>query len=601
MTRRPPSYPRGDQRGAIGLVLVLLLLGVAGAALFFLKFRSDDGEDRRTWSLTPPLQRQTLTLTLVEKGSLDSINPVEVVNQVEGRTTIISIVPEGHIVTEEEVAAGFILVRLDTSSLEDSVRRQEIEVKSADAALENARSNLEITRRQNESDIRKAELAVTFARIDLERYVGSRLAPTLEGSDIPAGGPDGGEADATPASRVPAPVDYAALLADERLDGEARQQLRQLESDMSLAEEERRRAEEKLKHSTRLEEKGYISREEYDVDRLALQRREIEVERSQTARAQFVTYDFPKEVQRLRSDSLEARDELARVRDKAAAAERRSEAEASATAEQASLQHENLAHLRRQIERCTIRATTPGMVVYASSGNERYWGDQDRIREGVEVRERQVLLRIPSPDRVAATIDIHESVVRRVRRGQAATIVVDAQDGRRLEGRVTEVARMPSAGDRWLNPDRKVYPTTIEIEGSHPELKPGMTASVELTTGVVPDALAIPVQAIVGPLAEPGVWVDDGRGGIVRRRVRLGPSTDLLAVVEDGLQPGDRVVLNPPPDAPSDGGAAEPRNGKAPTAPDGVAPPNGAREGEASAAGTPNGRARGAGGGRPPR
>lgn len=568
------------ERGGVGLLLVLLLLAVAGAGLFLLRLQAGSEDDQGVWSLTPPLERTTLRLSLVEKGSLESVEPVEIINQVEGRQTILSIVPEGRIVSEEDVAKGLILVQLDTSELEEQVRRQDIEVKSADAALENARSNLEIQRRQNESDIRKAELAVRFARLDLERYIGSRLAVDLAGPDlVETRGPEGGSAPRTPVVAVDPDRDYGALLADEKLDGESRQRIRELESEIRLGEEVRRRAEDKVNHSERLAEKGFISREELDADRLALQRSQIDLERSVTARAQFATYDFPKEVQRLLSDYVEAQDELARERDKASAAERRAEAEASAKEEQATLQSDRLAHLRRQIKLCTMTATTPGMVVYASSGNERRWGDDDRIREGSTVRERQALLRIPSPDRIAATVDIHESVVRRVRKGQTATIAVDTLDGRRLVGRVTEVARMPSASDRWWNPDRKVYPTTIEIDGSHPELKPGMTASVEILTGEVEDALSVPAQAIVGPPHRPAVWVDDGQGGITRKDVTLGPATDIVVVIESGLEAGARVVLNPPPEAPrkADG-------------------PQAAEDGAAAGEGGPKPRAGGAGG-----
>ncbi|MGE0192314.1 MAG: efflux RND transporter periplasmic adaptor subunit [Planctomycetota bacterium] len=594
---------RRGERGGVGLVLVLLLLAVGGAALLLLRLQAGTEGDQGTWSLTPPLERTTLRLTLVEKGSLESIEPVEIVNQVEGRQTILSIVPEGRIVTEEDIANGLVLVQLDTSELEEQVRRQDIEVKSANASLENARSNLEIQRRQNESDIRKAELAVRFARLDLERYVGSRLALDLAGPDLATTpDPEGGGARVAPVAAVDSQRDYGALLADDRLDGEARQRIRELESEIRLGEEVRRRAEDKVNHSERLAEKGFISREELDADRLALQRSQIDLERSVTARAQFATYDFPKEVQRLLSDYLEAQDELARERDKASAAERRAEAEASAKEEQATLQTERLAHLQRQIKLCTMKATTAGMVVYASSGNERRWGDDDRIREGSTVRERQALLRIPSPDRIAATVDVHESVVRRVRKGQLATIAVDAQDGRRLEGHVTDVARMPSASDRWWNPDRKVYPTTIEIQGSHPELKPGMTASVEILTGVVEGALSVPVQAIVGPPHRPAVWVDDGRGGIRRQDVTLGPATDVVVVVETGLEPQDRVVLNPPPEAPRRGetpGSAEdpapggkpqggPAEGGSPASPAGT----GEAEGSSSAGGSRGRRGR---------
>lgn len=593
---------RRREEGAAGLIVLILLVVAAAGVALALRLQAGDEGDASRWSLTPPLEPGLLRLALVEKGSLEAVDPVLITNQVEGRSTILKIVDEGSVVTEEDVAAGLVLVQLDTSELEEQVRRQDIEVKSAEAGLENARSNLEIQRRQNESDIRKAELSVRFARLDLERYVGSHLAGQLAALTSREGTSEGGAAP-TVSDLIEV---IGTMLADDRLDGEARQRIRELESEAHLAEEERRRADDKLTHSVRLEEKGFISREELDLDRLGLQRREIDVERAKIARQQFALYDFPKEVQRLLSDVLEAHDELARERDKARAAERRAEADLSSKEEQATMQAERLRHLRKQITLCTIRAPVPGMVVYASSGNERRWGDEDRIREGSTVRERQVLLRVPNPEHMAATVDIHESVVRRVTPGMKAWVTVDAEGAARLEARVKEVARMPNASDRWWNPDRKVYPTTLELVGRHPGFKPGMTCSVEILTGEVHDALSVPVQAIVGRVDDPAVWKDDGRGGIVRTKVTLGPANDLRVVIASGLSAGDRVVLNPPPeprsgrgvedgarektarekpgataDADAQGGAAQPAAADgtaAPSAPGGGAPrPTGGR------------------------
>ena len=157
---------------------------------------------------------------------------------------------------------------------------------------------------------------------------------------------------------------------------------------------------------------------------------------------------------------------------------------------------------------------------------------------------------------------------------------------------------MPSASDRWWNPDRKVYPTTIEIDGSHPELKPGMTASVEILTGEVEDALSVPAQAIVGPPHRPALWVDDGHGGITRKDVTLGPATDIVVVIESGLEPGARVVLNPPPEAPRSADAPK-ADGEAGAAPEGgrKRPSNGANPGAKAQGGSAEGASAPAAGG----
>ena len=64
--------------------------------------------------------------------------------------------------------------------------------------------------------------------------------------------------------------------------------------------------------------------EEEEADRIALERRRIELDRARIAREQFAKYDFPKEVEKLLSNLVEAEDRLSRTRKRTASAEAKS-------------------------------------------------------------------------------------------------------------------------------------------------------------------------------------------------------------------------------------------------------------------------------------
>jgi HlyD family secretion protein len=80
-----------------------------------------------------------LPVTVVERGTLESSQNEDVFCQVEGQTTIISILPEGTHVTK-----GQLVCQLDSSALEDNLKNQKIATLGAEAAYQNAKLTREV-------------------------------------------------------------------------------------------------------------------------------------------------------------------------------------------------------------------------------------------------------------------------------------------------------------------------------------------------------------------------------------------------------------------------------------------------------------------------
>ncbi len=548
------------------LLIVLVLILPIGAGLWLYQ-AGWGGATESDVPLSAPLERQTLRVSVLESGSLEALESTVIASEVEGRNAILYLVEEGTVITPEDVAAGTILVKLDSSNLEEKLENQRIQVTAATESLKNAEANLRIQQHQNASDIRKAEQSLRFARIDLVRYIGEALGDQLLGvyeeSQRSAEPLKGADQIHTALHDL-----IVSLLDNQALAGEALQKRRELVSNISLAKEDLRRAEIKLKWSTELEAKGYISTEDLELDRAAVDRNRVDLERAETALTQYSRYDFPKEVERLVSELVEADDNLVRVKSKAQSAADKAQAEVRSKREQETLKRQRFEKYEEQLGKCVIRATTPGLVVYASSGRERHWRDDERIQEGTSIRERQQIIRIPTPGSLGARIAVHETVVDRVEPGLKAWVVVDAQPDDRLEGVVKSVATLPNPANRWINPDLKVYATVIELTGQHPTLKPGMSVQVEIDLAELTDVLAVPVQAVGGRWDKPRVWVAT-EDGLEEREVELGVSNDRYVVVKSGLAAGERISLAPPREPqqkkkPDDGGKPK-RGGRSPS------------------------------------
>ena len=466
--------------------------------------------------------RGDLVISVLESGSLKALESKEIRSEVEGKTTIIRIVPEGTLITEADVQAGKVLIELDSSALRDSATQQEIQVNNSRSALDQARENLVIELKQNESDIQAGELAVKFARMDIEKYLGDKLARSVLSGDDP----------------LPA-LDRVG----DVLGGEARQKLRNFESDIDLAKEEVSRSQNKLSWTRKLYDGGHVTRDELQADELSLKRNMIELERAQTELDLYMRYDFVKESEKRISDYLEATRELERLIAKARSKAAKARADVASKQLNHELQSKKFQKLKDQIDKCTIRASRPGLVVYATGGSR--WRRQEPIEEGAAVRERQSLLRLPDLSVMAVEVKVIESAVKKVSPGQRVIIKPDAFPDLTLTGQVQRVSAVPDSQVGWLNPDLKVYTTEVIIDGRHPNLKPGMSVQVEIIAGTLTDVLQVPVQAIQQKGDRPVCYVIRGRH-LEARPVVVGGSNDNFAHILKGIAAGERVLLRKP-------------------------------------------------------
>ncbi|HID22947.1 MAG TPA: efflux RND transporter periplasmic adaptor subunit, partial [Planctomycetaceae bacterium] len=252
-------------------------------------------------------------------------------------------------------------------------------------------------------------------------------------------------------------------------------------------------------------------------------------------------FEYRMELARLRGALESAKRKLEQVQRDNEAKEAEAKAAKIAAEREFEKEEEQLKKYETQLEKCKIYAPHDGMVVYATRGR---WGQTVDIQEGAFVRERQKILELPDLSRMQVKTTVHESVLDQVKVGLPAMIKVDAFPDRVYEGTVKSVAVLPNPGG-WLSSDIKVYETIVTIDEEVEELKPGMTAVVEIHIDRLRDVLSVPIQAIVERNNETWCFVMDEGGDIVKRRIMLGRSNDKFVHVKSGIREGEQVVLNP--------------------------------------------------------
>jgi HlyD family secretion protein len=204
--------------------------------------------------------------------------------------------------------------------------------------------------------------------------------------------------------------------------------------------------------------------------------------------------------------------------------------------------HESrLEKFRDQVEACTVRAPHDGLVIYANEPD----GDP-RVEAGARVYQKMDLFYLPELESMEVEATLNETVVDRVQPGMRVRIKVEALPGYALEGQVTLVSPLPaiSRGARLSGKEVVNYIGRIKLDSIPRGLLPGMTAEVEILTGQRPRALVVPAEAVAVEGGREVCYVAHDEN-LERREVKVGQAGRELLEVTEGLEEGEKVVLDP--------------------------------------------------------
>lgn len=564
-----------------------LLLGTTAlvVALAFL-LRGNDGT--RGDAAVFVARRGPLNITVLEGGSIQALESQEIKCEIRSAPTkILRIVEEGYLVTPDDIATNKVLVELDASELQKQIVQQDISYESARASLIDAQENYAIQLGQSLSDIKAAEQKARFARMDFDKFLSTNVTEKLieqlgiekelaatqtdinqltsavlasasdETSSAATNAPSApAESPALPSvltnmmtsplaePLVPVPsVDFSKYAQFETLgDSEAKQKLRKLADDLQVAQKELTQAQNNLNGTKRLYAKGYVTKTDLERDELAYENSRLKVQTAETARDLFLKYDFAKSAEEYLSKYIEATREVVRARRAGVAKVAQAQAKLKSAQGLFNIQSRTRKDLYEQLAKCNITAQKPGLVVYGGGRDLRF--GEERVMEGATVRDRQTIITIPDMTKMSVQVKIHESYIKKIKKGQAAHITVDAYPDQVLDGEVTKVGVLPDSQNRWLNPDMKVYLTTITINGTHDWLKPGMSAKCEILVARLDDVVHVPIQSVTTWNGQQVCYVLNG-GKPERRLVEIGENNDEFVEIRNGLREGERVLLRP--------------------------------------------------------
>ena len=322
-----------------------------------------------------------------------------------------------------------------------------------------------------------------------------------------------------------AALNSANLSLSEYAEGTYKELLAQQESAVFVAEENKRRAEEYIDYSKRLAERGYIPEAQLEADLFALEKAKKELGVANTKLEVLSKFTREKMMTELQADIQTA------------------EARLQSRQKTWELDKVQLAEIEEQIKKCVISAPVAGQVVYANDRN-RSSSSTVLIEEGMPVRERQTIINLPDPNKMRVIAKIHESRIGFVTEGQQAVLQLDAMPELPLAGSVTEVSEYPLPPISVYMAHVKEYEVAIQIDQPPADLRPGMTAEVNILIDKLDDALQIPIEAVVEVQDRFFCAVPKADGSVETRELKVGRANETDVVVLAGLKAGDEVILN---------------------------------------------------------
>jgi HlyD family secretion protein len=440
-----------------------------------------DGERR-----TARAQRGVLEIRVSAPGEIQARESHTIIPEVKRGTTISYMVEEG-----ARVEQGDVVARLNTDEVESRIQDLETKLAQQQSALDNARTELEIQILDNQTARRTAEQNLDRARMEQEKFA---------------------QADAPLA-------------------------IRNAEIELQTAESELTRKKNQYEDVKSLLPEGFVTEDEVEEARIAIDEERIRLETARIELDNLRKYDHPLKTVQYDTDVIEAETEMEKMGKQSQTLLRNKERAVETAQQSVERTARELEDAREEFRAMTVHAPVAGVIQYGAAGQP--WR-RTEIEVGSVIQRGQVLMTIPSAEGRRAAVNVKESDIRQVEKGQSALVTVSALSGRVVEGTVEQIAEVANP-QNWIRSEIKDFQVVIDLVDAE-GLKPGFSCQAEILTARIENALVVPVQAVFRERDEfVAHVVRDGRA--VRTIVRPGPASRTHVQILDGLSEGEECLL----------------------------------------------------------
>lgn len=476
------------------IFMTLLSIGLLSSNLS----AQDDGE------LTAKVIQQDLKIEVEVSGVFVADDKDEIAmepSKYRGDLIVTKILPEG-----SEVKKGDVLMEFDTDKLDEALEEAENEVTDANVELQKATAELESAKIDSES--KQAQLAK-----ELE-FLNTEVRASVEKQDLEV------------AEKEKEITDAESSLADARVDF---QQLKELydERELHTATENILIARQQKSLDDQVRKIGTLKKkfeffQQFEKNKTQLEK-ELEVKKKEA--------EIKKEKITLEAAVAEKQSVVDKAQRKLDAADRK------------------VKGLTEDREHLQVVSPRDGILFYKTTDNDSSIGftigrqDDDELKVGGRVKTHGILLTVATMENLSVKMQVKEDDIQHMKAELPITVRPDAYPSLQLEGSLTQVDQIASRTDVFSNARRfTVRGKCKDVAG---QLKSGMNCKVIVHAEKVPDAIQVPIVAVIEDGGKYFCNVKNGKEA-EKREVQIGLSNNEFVQITEGLEKGDVVFLNDP-------------------------------------------------------
>jgi multidrug resistance efflux pump len=218
-------------------------------------------------------------------------------------------------------------------------------------------------------------------------------------------------------------------------------------------------------------------------------------------------------------------------------------AAAAANIKALEIRRDRSANTMRQAEsnadKMLIVSPLPGVAVIKTTWKSG--GAPVEFIEGDEVRPGQPVVEVVNPTAMRVRARVNQADVNELRVGQPVQVGLDAYPSLSFPGNITQIS--PIAQQSTLSPKVRTFVVLVIVHGSHPNLMPDLTASLDVQLERTAGAIVVPRDSLVMDGEQAYVMVQRG-SGFERHDVAVGTMSATEAVVTNGLDAGATIARN---------------------------------------------------------
>lgn len=203
-------------------------------------------------------------------------------------------------------------------------------------------------------------------------------------------------------------------------------------------------------------------------------------------------------------------------------------------------------------DRTQLQVVAPrdGILFYKTIGNDSSAlgfsignSNQDELEIGGRVKTHTVLLTVAAMEELSVKMQVKEYDVQHMKKDLVITVLPDAFPSLQLAGKLTKVDQIASRTDVFSNVRR--FTVRGKCDETPGQLRSGMNCQVIVHADMIPDAVQVPIVAVVELGGKYFCNVKKG-SGFEKREVKIGLANDENVQITDGLKKGEIVYLSDP-------------------------------------------------------